>query len=286
MLRKISDRFFLLFVIVLLAIQAFSDTPQATQAKSLLDEQKLFNEQPTSYEVTIRQKNRDYYEKRGEAIWDLPTEKKAIALTFDDGPNETYTPQILELLQKYGVKSTFFTVGNRIKKNPKLTKQMVQQHHELANHTFTHPDLRRLSKQRLKIELESAQSMIQTTTGVVPTLFRPPGGSYNEKIVAAAKEMGYLVVMWSWHQDTKDWTNPGVQKIVNKVLKNVRNGDIILFHDHGGDRQQTVDALKIILPELKKRGFEMITVSELISIRNQFPVKANLPSLVPNRGHK
>ncbi|MGG1267143.1 polysaccharide deacetylase family protein [Brevibacillus laterosporus] len=286
MLRKISYTFCLLLVIGLLASQAWSDTLYAKQITPLSVERKLLIGRPLAFEVTIRQKNRDYYEKRGEAIWDLPTEKKAIALTFDDGPNESYTPQILELLEKYGVKSTFFTVGTRVQKNPKLAKQMVQQHHELANHTLTHPDMRRLSRQRIKTELESAQSIIQKTTGVVPTLFRPPGGSYNEKIVAAAKDMGYLVVMWSWHQDTKDWTNPGVQKIVNKVLRNVRNGDIILFHDHGGNRQQTVDALKIILPELKKRGYEMITVSELISIRNQYPVKANLPSLLPTKGHK
>ncbi|QDX94296.1 hypothetical protein C2W64_00289 [Brevibacillus laterosporus] len=286
MLRKISYVLSLLLVLGILVPQAWTDTLHAEETQLLFVDKKPIMDHFSSHEVTIRQKNRDYYEKRGEAIWDLPTEKKAIALTFDDGPNESYTPQILELLKKYGVRSTFFTVGTRVQKNPKLAQQMVQQHHELANHTLTHPDMRRLSKQRIKKELETAQSIIHTTTGVAPTLFRPPGGSYNEKIVGTAKDMGYLVVMWSWHQDTKDWTNPGVQKIVNKVLTNVRNGDIILFHDHGGDRQQTVDALKLILPELKKRGFEMVTVSELIGIRNQYPVKANLPSLLPTKMNK
>lgn len=286
MLQKISYVWSLLLVLGILVPQAWTDTLQAEETQLLFVDKKPIMDHFPSHEVTIRQKNRDYYEKRGEAIWDLPTEKKAIALTFDDGPNESYTPQILELLKKYGVRSTFFTVGTRVQKNPKLAQQMVQHHHELANHTLTHPDMRRLSKQRIKKELETAQSIIQTTTGVAPTLFRPPGGSYSEKIVGTAKDMGYLVVMWSWHQDTKDWTNPGVQKIVNKVLTNVRNGDIILFHDHGGDRQQTVDALKLILPELKKRGFEMVTVSELIGIRNQYPVKANLPSLLPTKMNK
>ncbi|WP_232697298.1 polysaccharide deacetylase family protein [Brevibacillus daliensis] len=230
---------------------------------------------PTS-EVGSQSRDRDYYEKKGEVVWELPTEKKVIALTFDDGPDRKITPQILSLLKKHNAHATFFTVGNRIKKNPEIIKQMALQHHEISNHTFSHPDLRHLSTDQIRKQIQETQNIIQDITGTKPTLFRPPGGYYSQKVIATAKEMGYLVVMWSWHQDTRDWSDPGVSKIVNKVIKNARNGDIVLFHDFGGRREQTVHALEKILPELEKKGYHFVTVSELIAIRNQYPVKTNL----------
>jgi peptidoglycan/xylan/chitin deacetylase (PgdA/CDA1 family) len=108
-----------------------------------------------------------------------------------------------------------------------------------------------------------------SATGKKTTLFRPIGGFINERIVNLAKEQGYTVVLWSWHQDTEDWRRPGVTKIMNKVVHNVRNGDIVLYHDHGGDRSQTVQALKQILPRLQQKGYKFVTVSELLQMKTK-----------------
>ncbi|MGG4443193.1 polysaccharide deacetylase family protein [Brevibacillus fortis] len=212
----------------------------------------------------IRGKNREYYETRGDIVWEVPTESKVIALTFDDGPDQIYTLQIAALLKQYQAKSTFFVVGNRVSQYPEIVKSLANDQHEIANHTYSHPDIRKLSANRLLEEVQKTQETIYSTTGVRPTLFRPPGGYYSETVVETAKQAGFLVIMWSWHQDTRDWTDPGVIKIVNKVLNNARNGDIVLFHDYGGNRKQTVQALEQILPELKKRGYKFVTVSELL----------------------
>ncbi|MED1799638.1 polysaccharide deacetylase family protein [Brevibacillus porteri] len=212
----------------------------------------------------IREKNREYYETRGDIVWEVPTESKVIALTFDDGPDQVYTPQIAGLLKQYQAKSTFFVVGNRVSQYPEIVKSLVNDQHEIANHTYSHPDIRKLSANRLLEEVQKTQETIYSATGVRPTLFRPPGGYYDEKVVDTAKQAGFLLIMWSWHQDTRDWSDPGVKKIVNKVLNNARNGDIVLFHDYGGNRRQTVQALEQVLPELKNRGYKFVTVSELL----------------------
>lgn len=214
--------------------------------------------------VLAQEKDREYYETRGEIVWEVPTDSKVIALTFDDGPDPTYTPQIAELLKQYNAKATFFVVGSRVSQFPEIARQLSQAQHELANHTYSHPDMRRISSAKLKEEVIKTQETIFQTTGVNPQLFRPPGGYYSESVVNIAKQAGELVVMWSWHQDTRDWSDPGVKRIVNKVLTNARNGDIVLFHDYGGNRKQTVQALEQILPELHRRGYEFVTVSDLM----------------------
>lgn len=229
----------------------------------------LFLSPPQGGPVFAKEKDREYYEARGDIVWEVPTADKVIALTFDDGPDPQYTSQIADLLRQYEAKATFFVVGSRVAKHPEIARRLVQDHHELANHTYTHPDMRRISADRLRKEVVSTQNAIYESTGVTPQLFRPPGGYYSESLVRVAKEAGYLVIMWSWHQDTRDWSDPGVKKIVNKVLANTRNGDIVLFHDFGGNRRQTVDALREILPVLKKRGYAFVTVSELMQHRGR-----------------
>lgn len=212
-----------------------------------------------------QQKDREYYETRGDIVWEVPTDSKVIALTFDDGPDPAYTSQIAALLKEYNAKATFFMVGSRVKQFPELARQLARENHELANHTYSHPDVRRISEERLQAEMEKTQETIYESTGIRPHLFRPPGGYYSDAVVNVAKRGGFLVVMWSWHQDTRDWSDPGVQKIVHKVLTNARNGDIVLFHDYGGNRKQTVEALREILPKLRERGYHFVTVSDLMS---------------------
>lgn len=211
-------------------------------------------------------KGRAYYEKRGEIVWEVPSGQKVMALTFDDGPDAVFTSQIADLLRKYDAKATFFVVGSRVLKNRQIVKQLAEDGHELANHTFTHPNMRSLSPERLQREVEQTQHAIYEATGKKPVLFRPPGGYYDERLVDSLRKAGFLVVLWSWHQDTRDWTDPGTNRIVAKVLKNAHNGDIVLFHDYGGARQQTVHAIEKILPSLQQEGYRFVTVSELLTL--------------------
>lgn len=208
-------------------------------------------------------KGRQYYEEKGLVLWDVQTEEKVVALTFDDGPHPKYTAEILDLLQKYDAKATFFIIGANAEKNPDLLVRQYNEGHELANHTFTHT-YKIPSVQRLMKELEQTNELIFNITGYRPTLFRPVGGEYTDNMINAAVENGYKVIMWSWHQDTQDWKDPGVNKIVRKVLDGTTPGDVILFHDGGVNRGQTVKALEQILPELQKQGYKFVTVSELM----------------------
>ncbi|MEK5476974.1 polysaccharide deacetylase family protein [Paenibacillus sp. FSL R5-0407] len=210
-------------------------------------------------------KDRSYYEERGDIVWEVPTEEKYMALTFDDGPDPQQTLKIMEVLKQYEAKATFFLVGDRVERYPEVVRQELQEGHEIANHSFRHPSFQGLPGNVMEDELIKTQDAIYKATGQKPVLFRPPGGYYNEKIIHLSKEHHLQMVLWSWHQDTNDWRSPGVARIANKVLNNARNGDIILMHDFVYNSNQTTEALKIILPELKKRGYSFVTISELLS---------------------
>lgn len=221
-------------------------------------------------------KDRAYYEARGEVVWEVPTSEKVIALTFDDGPDPENTPRVLDLLKQYDAKATFFLTGKKVERYPDIVKREQNEGHELANHTYNHTFFNnRASFSKLKQELLQANDAIFKVTGQKSHLFRPPGGYYNEKLVNMAKEEGYIVIMWSWHQDTKDWSSPGVNRIVKNVLSDTRNGDIVLFHDYSDGQTQTADALKIILPKLKERGYRFVTVSELLAYGKLKPREVN-----------
>jgi polysaccharide deacetylase family sporulation protein PdaB len=219
--------------------------------------------------VYAHKKSRAYWETRGDIIWEVNTNKKIIALTFDDGPDPQYTRQILDLFDKYKAKGTFFVMGRKAKSNFALIKEMEQKGHEIANHTYHHPQLRTITLLDLQREIRDTDDVIHAITGTYPALFRPPGGVYDDKVVEAAKTGNHLVVMWSWTQDTEDWKNPGVKKIVNKVYKNASPGNIVLFHDGGGNRIQTVKAVEIILDKLSKEGYQFVTVSQLLSYKEK-----------------
>nr|WP_325166650.1 polysaccharide deacetylase family protein [Viridibacillus soli] len=212
-------------------------------------------------------KGRPYYEETGQMLWDIKTEEKIIAITFDDGPHPKYTGEILDILAKYDAKATFFVIGENAEKHPELVLREYSEGHELANHTYTHPF--KTSVKKLEKELKKTNNIIYSITGFYPVLYRPVGGQYNDNMINAAAKNGYKVVMWSWHQDTEDWKRPGVKRIVNKVLKSTEPGDVILFHDGGGNRAQTIKALEEILPELQKQGYKFVTISELIDSGNQ-----------------
>ncbi|RUS47212.1 polysaccharide deacetylase family protein [Cohnella sp. AR92] len=201
-------------------------------------------------------------------------DEKLIALTFDDGPDPRTTDKILDLLSKYDAKATFFVVGRRAERFPDIVRREALEGHEIANHTYTHMYFNGRNRQQdIASEMDRAGSKLSEISGQRCRWFRPPGGFYNETVIRMAKERGYTVILWSWHQDTRDWISPGVGQIVRKVLNNARNGDIVLLHDHVAGSTQTVQALEQILPELTRRGYRMVTVSELMRHGKSNPVK-------------
>lgn len=208
---------------------------------------------------------RDYWIGSNDIIWNVNTSDKLIALTFDDGPSPHFTPQVLNILAQNDVKATFFLIGREADKLPDITRKIVENGNEIGNHTYFHPTtLKNININKVKNEITKTEDAIYQITNIRPVLFRPPGGYFNKEIVESAKELNYTTILWSWNQQTNDWKNPGVEKIVETVLKNPRSGDIIIFHDRGGDRTQTIESLQPIIDGLKEKGFKIVTVSELI----------------------
>ncbi|MFK7691523.1 polysaccharide deacetylase family protein [Paenibacillus sp. HJGM_3] len=234
----------------------------------------LLTASSTSAAAAPAKKERFYYEQRGEIVWEVKTDQKLMALTFDDGPDPEQTPAILDLLRKYNAKCTFFVVGRRVQAFPELAKRVVDEGHELGNHTFNHIYFNNASSaEQIRQQLALTEEAIEQATKTRSVLFRPPGGTYNDLLVEVSNKAGLKPVLWSWHQDTRDWKLPGVSRITSKVLHNARSGDIVLFHDHVHPRTQTIQALEIILPELQKRGYEFVTVSELLKHAKTQPVR-------------
>lgn len=207
---------------------------------------------------------REEYEKTGHVIWEVNTDKRLVAITFDDGPHPIFTAQILDLLSKYNAKATFFVSGNKAKAYPELIKRQIQEGHEVGNHTYHHFSTRIRSAQ-LSLELDKTNKVFEELTGRKMSLYRPVEGVYNDEIINTAIKNGYDIIMWSWHQDPRDWSNPGTARIVNHITKRVTPGDIILLHDWGNlSESQTVQALEPILKYLKENNYRSVTISELI----------------------
>jgi peptidoglycan/xylan/chitin deacetylase (PgdA/CDA1 family) len=185
-----------------------------------------------------------------------------VALTFDDGPNPYYTPQVLAILRHYGVQATFFDVGYLVKDFPNIVRQEYNNGNLVANHSWSHPELTLLSASAILSQLTSTSNAIQTTIGVRPTFFRPPYGAFNRTVLAQASYLGVTTVLWN--DTAEDWTLPGVGFIVNRILSLAHAGAIILLHDGGGNRAQTVAALPTIITDLENRGFSLVTLQRLV----------------------
>jgi peptidoglycan-N-acetylglucosamine deacetylase len=189
------------------------------------------------------------------------TDKPQVALTFDDGPGP-YTPKIARILRRAGAGATFFTLGSQIAGNSATVRAVADAGFEVADHTQTHPRLPSLSPIDRSREIEDAAAMLRNA-GVEPApLFRPPFGVSDRATRAYVRSRGLLMVLWS--ADTSDYTRPGVKAIVKRALAGARPGAIILMHDGGGDRSQTVRALPRILKGLEKKGLRPVTVTKLL----------------------
>jgi peptidoglycan-N-acetylglucosamine deacetylase len=184
----------------------------------------------------------------------LPCNGTQVALTIDDGPDPAYTPQILALLARYDIKATFCMIGKHAAANPSLVAAVAAGGHHIANHTFTHPlNLPKLTAGQIRTEIGRGVDAITGCGAAHPKLFRAPGGNWSQAVVSACTAAGMRPLDWS--VDPRDWSEPGVPHIVTTILTKTHPGSIILDHDGGGNRQQTVDALTIALPRLLDAGY-------------------------------
>ena len=195
---------------------------------------------------------------------------KPIALTFDDGPWPNTTPEVLNVLKKNHVKATFFIVGKQVQKYPQLMKQVVGEGHAIGNHTWSH-QYHHYNNPAAAHEIDRTADLVYKTTGVKTSLFRPPAGILNNGLATYAHEKNYAVVMWS--VDTKDWHSQRTtaQGWIDNILKQAKPGGIVLLHDGGGDRSKTVQALPQLIAQLKKRGYQFVTVPELLEMGDKKP---------------
>ncbi|MEM7555498.1 MAG: polysaccharide deacetylase family protein [Cyanobacteria bacterium P01_A01_bin.84] len=196
----------------------------------------------------------------------LPSGKKAIALTFDDGPWKGYTAQVLDILKKNNVKATFFVVGQMLKIYPDLGKRIVGEGHAIGNHTWHHW-YHQFSKQAAAFEIDRTNDLIYQVTGTKTTLFRPPGGILHNGLAAYAKSQNKTVVMWS--ADSVDYSRPSPATLVSRVMKQSSPGGIVLMHDGGGNRANTVAALPSMIQKYKEKGYIFVTVPELLEMQNK-----------------
>ncbi len=188
--------------------------------------------------------------------------KPMVALTYDDGPSKNSTSRILETLRANGGRATFFMVGNRAEKNGAVIRQMVEQGCEVANHTYDHTLMSKVDPAELERQLMMTNQVVADAGGVTPVLMRPCGGDTNEAGMGVAGAISMPAVLWSI--DTLDWKTRDAEKTVSAVLDHVKDGDIILMHDL---YETAADASDVIVPELIRRGYQLVTVSELASYR-------------------
>jgi peptidoglycan/xylan/chitin deacetylase (PgdA/CDA1 family) len=199
--------------------------------------------------------------------WHAATDEPRIALTFDDGPHAASTPLVLDLLSQFKVFATFFLVGKRLEKHREIARQIVEAGHEIGNHTFSHSLLYLSTNKRIRNEICRTDRLLRNIDGAEPKFFRPPAGFFTKRVLDVVERMGYKTVIGDVYP--RDPHLPGKRKIVERVLQRTEAGSIIILHDGGGkkraDRSQTLEALSEILPQLRNRGFEFSTLSNLLS---------------------
>ncbi|MEO3945286.1 polysaccharide deacetylase family protein [Gorillibacterium sp. CAU 1737] len=198
----------------------------------------------------------------------VPVEEKVIAFTFDDGPHPLYTKQLLEIFESVNGKATFFMVGKEIESHEEVAKQVHAAGHELGNHTETHPALPSLAEEEIRAELERTDERIRSITGSSPASFRPPYMAVNPELLSLASEMGYASID-AVNGAAKDWDRPGVPHIVEETRRTVQPGSILIFHDGDREREQTVEAVRILAEELTAEGYRLVTVSELLRLQTE-----------------
>ena len=197
--------------------------------------------------------------KRELPIYAVDRGDNKIAISFDAAWGGDKTEKILDILDEFGVKTTFFMVDIWTQRFPELVKEIAARGHDIGNHSATHPKMSTLSRDKILQELTVMADNVEKVCGVRPTLFRPPYGDYNNDVVLTARGAGYEVIQWS--VDSLDWKNKGVQPLIDRATKNVKSGDIVLFHN---DSKYILDALPTILKSYQEQGFTVVPISEIL----------------------
>ena len=201
--------------------------------------------------------------KRELPIYSVERADDVVSISFDASWGSQHTLKILDILDKYDVKATFFLVGLWVDKYPELVKEIHDRGHEIGNHSATHPYMTKISESKMREELSAMSDKVEAITGERPTLFRPPYGDYNNAVVTVSRAEGYECVQWN--VDSLDWKNKGVDDLIRRATKNVQKGDIILFHN---DSDFIADALPAVLDAYKAKGLSVIPVGELLLTGN------------------
>jgi peptidoglycan-N-acetylglucosamine deacetylase len=192
-----------------------------------------------------------------------------IALTFDDGPHATLTPKLLDLLAAHHMKATFFVVGQNAADHPDILRRAVREGHEIANHSWSHPNLARMSDEAVRRELQKTDDAIFAAIGKHPTLLRPPYGSITERQKRwIHDDFGYRIIIWD--VDPLDWKRPGPSVVCSRILKETRAGSIVLAHDI---HPPTIEAMPATFDQLDRKGFKSVTVTELLAMATPLPPK-------------
>lgn len=207
--------------------------------------------------------------KRKVPIYRVETPEKKVAISFDAAWGSDITLKLLEILEKHDVKTTFFLVNFWMEKYPDMTKQIAKKGHEIGNHSATHPNMGSLSKEDIKKEIKNTHDKIRELTGQEASLFRPPFGDYSDNLIETLNEMGYYVIQWD--VDSLDWKDLSANAIYDRVIKGVKPGSIVLFHNNG---KHTAEALEPIIKELKRQDYEIVPISELI-LKEDYYIDSN-----------
>ena len=192
-------------------------------------------------------------------VYNVDTEEKVLSISFDAAWGRANTEEILNILDRYDVKTTFFLVGFWAEKHPDLVQELVSRGHEIGNHSATHPHMNSLTKAQISEELRRCSDLVASITGTPTTLFRPPYGEYNDDVVRVSRELGYECVQWN--VDSLDWKNLGRENMIRQCTKSVNPGDIVLFHN---DSKYILEALPEILEYYTQAGYKIIPVSQLL----------------------
>ena len=192
-------------------------------------------------------------------VYNVDTEEKVLAISFDAAWGRANTEGILDILDQYDVKTTFFLVGFWAEKHPDLVAELIARGHEIGNHSATHPHMSQLSQAQIREELRKCSDLVKSITGKPTTLFRPPYGEYNDSVVRVSREEGYECVQWN--VDSLDWKNLGAENMIRQCTKSVHPGDIVLFHN---DSKYILEALPTILEYYTQAGYRIIPVSQLL----------------------
>lgn len=195
--------------------------------------------------------------KAAEPVYYIDDGPKTVALTIDDGPSPVYTPQVLKLLDKYRITASFSMIGRNAATYPAIAREVARAGHLIVNHTWDHSDLAPMKAVAVRDEITRATEAIHQATGDVPRIFRAPYGAWSPTVLDYCASNGLTALDWS--VDPRDWSMPGTAEIVDNIMANTRTGSIILEHDGGGNRAETVAALKIVIPRLLDEGYRFRT---------------------------